>query len=122
MGRRQVQDELRERPGSRTAPHPHKIVRRSAAPADTPVERSLLANDLCDVLCSAVPVEVRGTLLWRTSAVWADSRDEGVHLVVDRRGLRISMLLTPGQTGDNPQLLPLFAHTRNRPALTRVVA
>jgi hypothetical protein len=32
------------------------------------------------------------------------------------------MVLTPGQAGDNPQLLPLFAHTRNRPALTRVVA
>jgi hypothetical protein len=43
-----------------------------ATPANTPVERSRLANGLCDVLCNAVPVEVRGTLLGRTSAVWAD--------------------------------------------------
>jgi transposase len=31
-----------------------------------------------------------------------------IHLAVDGRGLPISMLLTPGQAGDNPQLLPLL--------------
>jgi transposase len=31
-----------------------------------------------------------------------------VHLSVDGRGLPLSMLLTPGQAGDNPQLLPLL--------------
>jgi hypothetical protein len=60
-------------------------------------ERSRLVNGLCDVLCNAVPVEVRGTLLWRTSAVWADCWHEGVHLAVDGCGLPISMLLTPAR-------------------------
>ncbi|WP_425569627.1 IS5 family transposase [Pseudonocardia yuanmonensis] len=31
-----------------------------------------------------------------------------IHLAVDRRGLPMSVLLTPGQAGDNPQLLPLL--------------
>ena len=31
-----------------------------------------------------------------------------VHLIVDGRGLPLSLLLTPGQAGDNPQLLPLL--------------
>lgn len=31
-----------------------------------------------------------------------------VHLLVDGRGLPLSVLLTPGQSGDNPQLLPLL--------------
>jgi transposase len=31
-----------------------------------------------------------------------------VHLAVDGRGLPISVLCTPGQAGDNPQLLPLL--------------
>ena len=92
-----------------------------ATPADTQAERSRLANGLCDLPCSVVPVEVRATLLGGPRSMgglpaW------GVHLVVDGCGLPISMLLTPGQAGHNPQLLPLFAHTRNRPALTRVVA
>lgn len=29
-----------------------------------------------------------------------------IHLVVDGRGLPLSVVLTPGQAGDNPQLLP----------------
>ncbi len=33
-----------------------------------------------------------------------------VHLVVDGRGLPISIQLTPGQAGDHPQLLPLLEH------------
>lgn len=31
-----------------------------------------------------------------------------IHLAVDGRGLPIRILLTPGQAGDNPQLLPLL--------------
>jgi transposase len=31
-----------------------------------------------------------------------------VHLAVDGRGLPMSVILTPGQAGDNPQLLPLL--------------
>lgn len=31
-----------------------------------------------------------------------------IHLVVDGRGLPIGTILTPGQAGDNPQLLPLL--------------
>ena len=31
-----------------------------------------------------------------------------VHLAVDGRGLPMSVILTPGQDGDNPQLLPLL--------------
>jgi len=31
-----------------------------------------------------------------------------IHLAVDRRGRPLSILLTPGQAGDNPQLLPLL--------------
>ena len=31
-----------------------------------------------------------------------------MHLAVDGRGLPLSVLLTPGQAGDNPQLLPLL--------------
>ena len=31
-----------------------------------------------------------------------------IHLVVDGRGLPMSIILTPGQAGDNPQLLPLL--------------
>jgi transposase len=31
-----------------------------------------------------------------------------IHLAVDGRGLPMSILLTPGQSGDNPHLLPLL--------------
>lgn len=31
-----------------------------------------------------------------------------IHLAVDNRGLPIRFLLTPGQAGDNPQLVPLL--------------
>lgn len=31
-----------------------------------------------------------------------------IHLTVDGRGLPMSIILTPGQAGDNPQLLPLL--------------
>lgn len=31
-----------------------------------------------------------------------------IHLAVDGRGLPMSVILTPGQAGDNPQLLPLL--------------
>jgi transposase len=31
-----------------------------------------------------------------------------IHLAVDGRGLPMSIILTPGQSGDNPQLLPLL--------------
>jgi transposase len=31
-----------------------------------------------------------------------------IHLAVDARGLPISVLCTPGQAGDNPQLVPLL--------------
>jgi transposase len=31
-----------------------------------------------------------------------------IHLAVDGRGLPMSVLVTPGQAGDNPQLLPLL--------------
>jgi hypothetical protein len=31
-----------------------------------------------------------------------------VHLVVDGRGLPMSIVLIPGEAGDNPQLLPLL--------------
>src|SRR5215218_8196983 len=47
-----------------------------------------------DLFCNVVPAEVRGTLLWWTSAVWADFRYEDVHLAVDCCRLPISMLLT----------------------------
>ncbi|MFJ9417787.1 IS5 family transposase [Streptomyces sp. NPDC101227] len=35
-----------------------------------------------------------------------------VHLAVDGRGRPLSILLTPGQAGDNPQLVPLLAAIR----------
>jgi transposase len=31
-----------------------------------------------------------------------------IHLAVDGRGFPMSIILTPGQAGDNPQLLPLL--------------
>ena len=31
-----------------------------------------------------------------------------IYLAVDRRGRPLSILLTPGQAGDNPQLLPVL--------------
>lgn len=31
-----------------------------------------------------------------------------IHLAVDGRGLPLSVILTPGQDGDNPQLIPLL--------------
>ena len=31
-----------------------------------------------------------------------------IHLAVDKRGLPMSIVITPGQAGDNPQLLPLL--------------
>jgi len=31
-----------------------------------------------------------------------------IHLAVDGRGLPLSVIITPGQAGDNPQLLPLL--------------
>lgn len=34
--------------------------------------------------------------------------DAGWHLAVDGRGMPLSIILTPGQDGDNPQLLPLL--------------
>lgn len=38
-----------------------------------------------------------------------------VHLAVDGRGLPMSVLVTPGQAGDNPQLLPLLDQVKVRP-------
>jgi transposase len=38
-----------------------------------------------------------------------------VHLAVDGRGLPMSILVTPGQAGDNPQLLPLLDQVKVRP-------
>jgi transposase len=35
-----------------------------------------------------------------------------LHLAVDGRGLPLSVILTPGQDGDNPQLLPLLDQIR----------
>ena len=35
-----------------------------------------------------------------------------LHLAVDGRGLPMSVILTPGQDGDNPQLLPLLDQIR----------
>lgn len=35
-----------------------------------------------------------------------------LHLAVDGRGLPMSVMLTPGQDGDNPQLLPLLDQIR----------
>jgi transposase len=35
-----------------------------------------------------------------------------VHLAVDGRGLPMSTLITPGQAGDNPQLVPLLDQIR----------
>ena len=35
-----------------------------------------------------------------------------IHLAVDGRGLPMSVILTPGQAGDNPQLLPLLDQIR----------
>ncbi len=35
-----------------------------------------------------------------------------IHLAVDGRGLPMSIILTPGQAGDNPQLLPLLDQVR----------
>lgn len=35
-----------------------------------------------------------------------------IHLAVDGRGLPMSILITPGQAGDNPQLLPLLNQVR----------
>jgi transposase len=35
-----------------------------------------------------------------------------IHLAVDGRGLPMSIVLTPGQAGDNPQLLPLLDQVR----------
>lgn len=37
-----------------------------------------------------------------------------IHLAVDGRGLPMSVVLTPGQAGDNPQLLPLLEKIRGR--------
>jgi transposase len=38
-----------------------------------------------------------------------------IHLAVDGRGLPMSILITPGQAGDNPQLLPLLDQVSVRP-------
>jgi transposase len=38
-----------------------------------------------------------------------------IHLAVDGRGLPMSILVTPGQAGDNPQLLPLLDQVSVRP-------
>ncbi|HYF46157.1 MAG TPA: transposase [Acidimicrobiales bacterium] len=35
-----------------------------------------------------------------------------IHLAVDGRGLPLAVLCTPGQAGDNSQLLPLLAAIR----------
>lgn len=35
-----------------------------------------------------------------------------IHLAVDRRGRPLSIVLTPGQAGDNPQLLPVLDAVR----------
>lgn len=35
-----------------------------------------------------------------------------LHLAVDGRGLPLSVIITPGQDGDNPQLLPLLEQIR----------
>jgi hypothetical protein len=35
-----------------------------------------------------------------------------IHLAVDRRGRPLCVLLTPGQAGDNPQVLPLLGGIR----------
>ncbi|HEX2298160.1 MAG TPA: transposase [Pseudonocardiaceae bacterium] len=35
-----------------------------------------------------------------------------MHLAVDGRGLPLAVLCTPGQAGDNSQLLPLLAAIR----------
>src|SRR3954470_15634723 len=37
-----------------------------------------------------------------------------IHLAVDGRGLPLAVILTPGQDGDNPQLLPLLEAIRVR--------
>jgi transposase len=45
-----------------------------------------------------------------------------IHLAVDARGLPMSVILSPGQAGDNPQLLPLLdqiAVGRDRPGRPR---
>ena len=45
-----------------------------------------------------------------------------IHLAVEGRGLPMSVLLTPGQAGDDPQLLPLLdqvAVGRNGPGRPR---
>ena len=39
-----------------------------------------------------------------------------IHLAVDGRGMPMSVILTPGQDGDNPQLLPLLEGIRVRRA------
>jgi transposase len=39
-----------------------------------------------------------------------------IHLAVDGRGLPMSILVTPGQAGDNPELLPLLDRVSVRPA------
>jgi transposase len=39
-----------------------------------------------------------------------------IHLAVDGRGRPMSILVTPGQAGDNPQLLPLLDQVSVRPA------
>jgi transposase len=39
-----------------------------------------------------------------------------IHLAVDGRGLPMSILVTPGQAGDNPELLPLLDQVSVRPA------
>ena len=39
-----------------------------------------------------------------------------IHLAVDGRGLPMSILVTPGQAGDNPELLPLLDQVNVRPA------
>ena len=38
-----------------------------------------------------------------------------IHVAVDGRGLPMSILVTPGQAGDNPQLLPLLDQVSVRP-------
>jgi transposase len=69
--------------------------------------------------------QVINAILWklRTGAPWRDQAlvvdgevlgrpcdglTSKIHLAVDGRGLPMSVILTPGQAGDNPQLLPLI--------------
>ena len=61
------------------------------------------------------------TYRWPEPADHALGRSRGgwstkTHLSVDRRGRPLSVRLTPGQAGDNPQLLPLIDDIRVRAA------